>query len=44
MHQCIRCGLMYDCGQPRCGRPFFSGVCPESEAFAHKSEATFAMS
>lgn len=42
-HQCTKCGLLYHCGEARCGRPFYSGVCTQSAAFAHKTNALFTL-
>ncbi|HEX2614810.1 MAG TPA: hypothetical protein VHL10_04905 [Nitrososphaera sp.] len=27
LHQCKRCGTVYDCEADRCGQPFESGYC-----------------
>src|SRR6266571_4205570 len=28
LHQCIRCGLLYNCGEQICTKPFQHGRCP----------------
>lgn len=38
VHQCTKCGLMYDCGQSGCGRPFYSGVCERSAALTNDAK------
>jgi hypothetical protein len=43
VHQCTKCGLIYHCGEARCGKPFYSGVCAQSAAFAHKTKTLFAL-
>lgn len=43
VHQCTKCGLTYQCGEARCGMPFYSGVCAQSAAFAHKTKTLFGL-
>lgn len=43
VHQCTKCGLMYDCGQSRCGRPFYSGVCERSAALTRDAKTIFGL-
>lgn len=44
IHQCTKCGLIYQCGEAKCDRPFYNGVCARSAAFTREVKTTLSLS